>query len=349
MKKAVLKIALLFVALVSISCSRSLESYEKNDIKIFKNAKDSVVFISTNKSVIDYNTLTRHTVPKGSGSGFVWNKDGIIITNYHVIEGASGATVKLSNGKSYNAYLVGFYPRRDIAVLKIKAPSKYLKPVKLGSSKNLQVGQAVYVIGNPFGLDWTMTKGIVSALNRRVPSNDGILMSGAIQTDAAINPGNSGGIMLNSSGEVIGVSSAIFSPSGGSVGIGFGIPIDLVKKVVDKIVKYGKYVKPSIGIESDDRINEFLKRELGVSGVAVLGVVRGSDAWKKGLNPATIYMDGTIDFGDIILKVNGKNVSNIYDLDDILENLKVGDKVKLLILRGNKKLEIPIILTGLDG
>ena len=347
--KLAAKLLLIFTIFTFSACSNSLTKEEKRNIEIFKKNRDSVVFITTNKSVIDYYTLTRYSVPKGSGSGFVWDKKGHIVTNYHVIKGASSAVVKLHNGKSYYASLVGVYPRRDIAVLKIDAPSKFLKPVKIGSSKNLKVGQNVYAIGNPYGLDWTMTKGIVSALNRKVPSDDGLLMSGAIQTDAAINPGNSGGVMLNSAGEVVGVNSAIFSPSGGSVGIGFAIPIDLVKQVVNKIIKYGRYIKPSIGIESDDRINRYLKDTLGISGIAVLGLIRGSDAYKKGLIPARFYSDGTIDFGDIIVAVNGKKVSDIYDLDDILESLKVGDVVKLKLIRANKKIEIPIKLIGLDN
>ncbi len=343
------KIFLFIIALTLSSCGTNLQESEKRDIAIFNKNKDSVVFISTTNKVIDYYTLTKYTIPRGSGSGFIWDNKGHIVTNYHVINGASSATVKLHNGKKYNASLVGVYPRRDIAVLKIDAPKNELKPIKIGSSSKLQVGQAVYVIGNPFGLDWTMTKGIVSALNRKVPTNDGMLVSGAIQTDAAINPGNSGGVMLNSSGEVIGVSNLIYSPSGGSVGIGFGIPIDLVKRVVNKLIKYGKYIKPSIGIETDERINRYLKRDLGIGGVAILGLVNGSDAKNKNLIPARFYSDGTVDFGDIIISVDGKKVESIEDLDDILEQKKVGSNVELGILRGNKKIEVPIKLIGLDS
>jgi len=349
----ILKTLIVFAVLFNISCSNSEKSSSNQNneniaISIFNKNKESVVFISTNKSVVDYNTLTRYSVPKGSGSGFIWDKNGYIITNYHVIAGASSATVKLYNGKSYNAHLVGAYPRRDIAVLKIDAPKDELKPIKVGKSSNLKVGQSVYAIGNPFGLDWTMTKGIVSALNRQVPSNDGILMSGAIQTDAAINPGNSGGVMLNSLGEVIGINSAIFSPSGGSVGIGFAIPIDLAKMVIDKIIKYGKYIKPSIGIEVDDRVNRYLKETLGIEGVAVLGLVKGSDAQNKNLVPAKFYGDGRIEFGDIILAVNGKRVKNIYDLEDILEKLPIGSFANLELLRDGKKAIVKIKLIGLE-
>ena len=346
--KMLAKFFILILAFTFSSCGSNLTKSEKRDISIFNNSKDSVVYISTSNRVVDYNTLTRYNVPKGSGSGFIWDKKGHIVTNYHVINGANSATVKLHNGKSYKASLVGVYKRRDIAVLKIDAPKKELKPVKLGSSANLQVGQSAYVIGNPYGLDWTMTKGIVSALNRKVPTDDGMLLSGAIQTDAAINPGNSGGVMLNSSGEVIGVNNLIFSPSGGSIGLGFAIPIDLVKRVVTKLIKYGKYIKPSIGIEIDDRTNRYLKSS-GISGVAVLGLVDGSDAQKKGLVPARFYSDGTIDFGDIILAADGKKVESLEDLDDILERKKIGSTVELKILRGDKKITIPIKLIGLDS
>jgi len=340
---------LFFLLFNFVACSQNLTSSEKRDVDIFENAKESVVFISTSKKVIDYNTLTRYTIPRGSGSGFIWNKDGYIVTNYHVINGASSATVKLYNGKSYNAFLLCAYPRRDIAVLKINPIEVKLKPIKIGTSTNLKVGQSIYAIGNPYGLDWTMTKGIISALNRKVPSQDGYLMSGAIQTDAAINPGNSGGVMLNSSGELIGVNSAILSPSGGSVGIGFAISVDVAKRVVEQLIKYGKYTKPAIGIESDDRINRYLKHTIKVSGVAILGLIRGSDAYNKNLIPAKFYRDGTIDFGDIIVEVDGKKISSIEDLDDILDKKQIGDSVKLKILRGNKTIDVPIKLIGLDS
>ena len=341
-------IILLFI-ITLVACSSELTDKEKQNIEIFNNNRDSVVFISTKKRVIDYYTYTRYTVPKGSGSGFVWDRVGHIVTNFHVVRGASIAKVKLHNGKIYRASIVGIYPRRDIAVLKIDAPQSELKPVAIGTSKDLQVGQSVFAIGNPYGLDWTMTKGIISALNRKVPSSDGVLMTRAIQTDAAINPGNSGGIMLDSSGRVIGVNSAIYTPNGGNVGIGFAIPIDLVKHVVDKLINFGKYVKPSIGIETDGRFNTYLKKNMGISGIAVLGVISGSDAYKKQLKPAKLYSDGTVEFGDIILGVNGEKVGSISDLDDILERQKIGSIVKLEILREGKKIKVPIELIGLDN
>jgi len=343
-----LKKVFVATAIASSFCF-ALTSQEHTNINIFKNNKDSVVFISTSKKIIDYSTLTKYIVPRGSGSGFIWNKNGYIVTNYHVVRGASSATVKLSDGKSYKAFPVGSYPRRDITVLKINAPKDELKPIKVGDSDSLQVGQSVYAIGNPYGLDWTMTKGIVSALNRKITFRDGQVMSGAIQTDAAINPGNSGGVMFDSSGKAIGMNSAIYSPSGGSVGIGFAIPINMVQRVVDKIIKYGHYIKPSIGIESDEITNNYLNHTLNIKGVAILGVLRGSDAYNKGLIPAQLYSDGSIDFGDIIVAVDGKKVSSVTDMDDILEKHKVGDIVNITILRGRDKRVVPIKLTGLNG
>ena len=343
------KVILLSLLMTFALYSFNATSSEERNIKIFKENRESVVFISTQESVIDYYSLNRFTLPKGSGSGFIWDKEGHIVTNYHVIEGASSAKVKLYNGKSYDAKLIGLYPKRDIAVLKIDAPKKFLKPVKLGSSANLEVGQEVYAIGNPYGLDWTMTKGIVSAINRKVPLGNGLMISGAIQTDAAINPGNSGGVMLDSKGRLIGVNSAIYTPSGGSVGIGFAIQIDLVKRVVQKLIANGSYIKPTIGIESDDRINNYLKSTLGIKGVAVLGLVSGSDAQRVGLQSAKFYSDGTIDFGDIIVAINGKKVESIYDLDDVLERLQIGDSVTLDILRGKKIIQKKVKLIGLES
>jgi len=249
-----------------------LMQLEKSNIAIFEQAKPSVVYISTLQRVIDYWNMSVLDVPKGTGSGFVWDRFGHIVTNYHVIEGASEAVVTLSNGLGYKATLVGADPSHDLAVLKIKPIPGVMKPVIIGDSDKLRVGQIVYAIGNPFGLDWTMTMGIISALGRVINEESGAKIKGAIQTDAAINPGNSGGPLLDSAGRVIGVNTAIYSPSGASAGIGFAIPINLVNRVVSSLIAYGKYVPPSLGIESDDRINRLLRRRFGIEGVAVLAV-----------------------------------------------------------------------------
>ena len=321
-----------------------LADIEKTNIEIFEKSKDSVVYISTLQTVIDYWSLSVFNIPRGTGSGFVWDKFGHIVTNFHVIEGASEARVRLSNGQDYKAVLIGADPSHDLAVLKINPVPGVMKPVIIGTSKDLKVGQIVYAIGNPFGLDWTMTTGIISALDRVIDEDNGAKIKHAIQTDAAINPGNSGGPLLDSAGRVIGVNTAIYSPSGASAGIGFAIPIDLVNRVVSQLIAYGKYIKPSLGIESDDRMNRILKKRFGIEGVAILSIKPNSSAYDAGLIPAKIYPDGTIVFGDIILKADGKKVSTIKDLDEILEEKSIGDTITLEIKRGNKIINKTLIL-----
>ncbi len=322
----------------------ALMDIERTNIEIFEHSKDSVVYISTLQRVVDYWSMSITDIPKGTGSGFVWDKFGHIVTNYHVIRGASEAVVTLSNGVGYKATLVGTDPSHDLAVLKITSVPGVMKPVIIGDSSKLKVGQIVYAIGNPFGLDWTMTMGIISALDRVIDERGGAKIHHAIQTDAAINPGNSGGPLIDSAGRVIGVNTAIYSPSGASAGIGFAIPIDLVNKVVSSIIAYGRYVPPSLGIESDDRINKLLARRFGVAGVAVLKVLPNSPAAAAGLRPTRIYPDGSIEFGDIIVAVDGKRVHTLYELQEFIRHHKHGDKVDLTLLRGGKKRHIVLHL-----
>ena len=317
-----------------------LMAIEKSNIAIFEQTKPSVVYISTLQRVVDYWSMSAWDVPKGTGSGFVWDEFGHIVTNYHVIEGASEAVVTLSNGVGYKARLVGADPSHDLAVLKIDPVPGVMKPVMIGSSKDLKVGQIVYAIGNPFGLDWTMTMGIISALDRVIEEQNGARIKGAIQTDAAINPGNSGGPLLDSAGRVIGVNTAIYSPSGASAGIGFAIPVDLVNRVVSSIIAYGRYIKPDLGIVSDDRVNELLHRRFKIDGVAVLGVKPNSIAQKLGLQPTRIYPDGRVFFGDIIQAVDGKPVRSFAELEEILQSKRIGDIVEIVFLRDGKPVRI---------
>ena len=321
-----------------------LAKIEKTNIEIFEKSKDSVVYISTLQTVIDYWSLSVLNVPRGTGSGFVWDEFGHIVTNYHVIEGASEARVRLSNGQDYKAVLVGADPSHDLAVLKINPVFGVMKPVMIGTSKDLKVGQIVYAIGNPFGLDWTMTTGIISALDRVINEGEGVKIKHAIQTDAAINPGNSGGPLLDSAGRVIGVNTAIYSPSGASAGIGFAIPVDLVNRVVSQLIAYGKYIRPSMGIESDDRMNALLKKRFKIEGVAVLNVIPNSAAFDAGLVPAKIYPDGSIIFGDIIIAADGKKINSLEDLEEILDEKSIGDVITLEILREGKKIKKELIL-----
>ena len=310
-----------------------LMSLEKSNIEIFEHSKPSVVYISTLQQVVDYWNMSVWNIPKGTGSGFVWDEFGHIVTNYHVIEGASEAVVTLSNGLGYKATLVGADPSHDLAVLKIKPIPGVMKPVLIGDSSKLKVGQIVYAIGNPFGLDWTMTMGIISALGRVIDERNGAKIEGAIQTDAAINPGNSGGPLLDSAGRVIGVNTAIYSPSGASAGIGFAIPINLVNRVVSSLIAYGKYVPPRLGIESDDRVNEILHKRAGVPGVGILRIVPHSPAALVGLRPTILYPDGTIELGDVVVALDGKSVQSFEELQDLIQQYNHGDRVELEILR----------------
>ncbi len=327
-----------------VSKNSTLAVEEKQNISIFEYVKDSVVFISTHQQVTDHWRMSTFDIPKGAGSGFIWNKDGYIVTNYHVIMNANKAVVTLKNGNRYNADLVGTAPSYDIAVLKIEPVRNLLKPADLGISKDLKVGQTVYAVGNPFGLDWTMTKGIISALERNMYTTNGVYIKHMIQTDASINPGNSGGPLLNRKGEVIGVNNMIFSPSGANAGIGFSIPIDTVKRVVNSIIKKGIYIRPAIGISINKRINELYKEFSGKNGVVVVDVLPNTSAEKNKLRSTSTDNSGLITFGDVIISINTKKVETIEDLYSLLDEYKSGDTVTLEILRKKKKEKIDIKL-----
>ncbi|HHH13620.1 MAG TPA: trypsin-like serine protease, partial [Thiolapillus brandeum] len=218
----------------------SLAEVEQTNIAIFRKASPSVVYITTTEDLVNLWTRDITRIPRGTGSGFVWDGHGHIVTNFHVIEGASAAYVRLQDQKTYRAVLVGASPADDLAVLRIQASLSILKPLPIGSSADLQVGQMVYAIGNPFGLDHTLTTGVISALDRTIRTENGVV-DGLIQTDAAINPGNSGGPLLDSAGRLVGVNTAIYSPSGAYAGIGFAVPVDRVNRVVPQLIAHGRY------------------------------------------------------------------------------------------------------------
>jgi S1-C subfamily serine protease len=282
-----------------------LNKEELSTIKLFENASPSVAFITTSNFRRDYWTMNVMEVPRGTGSAFIWDEDGHIITNYHVIQGADKATVTLSDRSTWEAKLIGAAPEKDLAVLKIDAPKKLLRPILTGKSMNLLVGQSVYAIGNPFGLDQTLTTGIISALGREIESVAGTPIKDVIQTDAAINPGNSGGPLLNSSGELIGVNTAIYSPSGAYAGIGFSIPVDVVRSVVPDLIKFGKINRPSLGIELAP---ERVMRQLGGNGILVLHVTENGGAAKAGIKPTVRNKYGEIELGDIITKIDDNEI-----------------------------------------
>jgi S1-C subfamily serine protease len=322
-----------------------LGAEEKATIALFQRSRASVVYITTRAQVQDFWTRNVFSVPRGTGSGFVWDEYGDIVTNYHVIEDASEATVRLADGRDYKASLVGVSRSHDIAVLRIKTGKKRLQPLPLGSSRDLRVGQKVFAIGNPFGLDWTLTSGIISALNRSLADQaGGATIEHLIQTDAAINPGNSGGPLLDSAGRLIGINTAIYSPSGANAGIGFAVPVDMVNKVVPELIRHGKYVGPSLGIEVDDDLNRRLTQILGVKGIAILRVKPGGPADKAGLKGVTVTDNGDVIAGDIITAVNGKRVHNVGQFAAMLDDFKIGERVKLTVLRNGKRVDVAATL-----
>lgn len=320
-----------------------LAADEQTTIELFQKSRDSVVFITTRAQVVDAWTRNVFSVPRGTGSGFIWDGVGHVITNFHVIDGASEATVKLADGRSYKAALVGASPAHDIAVLKIGIAFKRPPPVPVGSSGDLKVGQKVFAIGNPFGLDWTLTTGIVSALDRSLGDN-GVTIEHLIQTDAAINPGNSGGPLLDSAGRLIGINTAIYSPSGASAGIGFAVPVDTVNRVVPQLIRQGHYIRPALGVAVDEDLNRRLSDLLGVEGVAILRVTPGSAAAAAGLKGIRLTPDGSIVPGDIILAVNGKAVRSVGELFARLDDYRVGETVWLTLLREDRKVEVAVVL-----
>lgn len=320
-----------------------LNKEELSTIKLFENASPSVAFITTSNVRRDFWTMNVAEVPRGTGSAFIWDKEGHIITNYHVIQGADKATVTLADRSTWTAKLIGAAPEKDLAVLKIDAPKKLLQPILRGNSVNLLVGQSVYAIGNPFGLDQTLTTGIISALGREIESVAGVPIKDVIQTDAAINPGNSGGPLLNSSGELIGVNTAIYSPSGAYAGIGFSIPVDVVSWVIPDLIEFGKINRPSLGIELAP---ERVMRQLGGEGILVLHVMENGAAAKAGIKPTIRNKYGEIELGDIIIKIDDYEIKNSNDLLLTMEKYKAGDEVKVTLLRGEKEQKVNVVLDG---
>lgn len=320
----------------------NLHDSEKALIKLFENTSPAVVFINTSAYRRDYFSRNIMEVPQGSGSGFVWDKEGHIVTNWHVIDGAKKIEVTFVGGETFEAELVGEAPTKDLALLKIKELDKKVEPLTLGKSAALKVGQSTIAIGNPFGLDHTLTTGVISALGREInsPSSFGeIKIPDIIQTDAAINPGNSGGPLLDSSGRLIGVNTAIISPSGGYSGIGFSIPVDLLKWVIPELKKYGRIQRPTLGITM---IQEKFNPE-NVQGVIVNQVLEDGAAARAGIIPSSLIRN-SISWGDRIIGLGDYEINNRSDLILALENYKVGDQVGLKVVRDGEELTIDLEL-----
>ena len=318
-----------------------ISDWEKNAAGVFRVAGPSVAYITTESR--RYNPFLGVGIARGAGSGFIWDTSGHVVTNYHVIEGAGTVFVQLDVGEPIPARVVGAAPQYDIAVVRLTESPRAVRPLPLGESKSLVVGQAAYAIGNPFGLQRTLTSGIVSALERRLPTANGREVRGVIQTDAAINPGNSGGPLMDSSGRLIGVNTAIYSESGGSAGIGFAIPVDLVKRVVPQIIKTGRAPRPGIGIVAAD---ESVAAQIGVRGIVVLGVSEGSPAEQAGIMP---FRPGAPEPGDVIVRLNGQPVDTLSDFVAALDEIGVGKEVTLTLRRGGTERDVKVSVVDLQS
>lgn len=327
-----------------VTARGALAADEQSTIEIFESVSPSVVYITTTQQWVSPWTRNLTEVRRGTGSGFVWDNQRHIVTNWHVVAEASAAWVRLADQRSYRAELVGKSPEHDLAVLRIGGAWEPPEPVPVGRSADLRVGQKVFAIGNPFGFDYSLTAGVVSALDRSLYNERSGEVRGLIQTDAAINPGNSGGPLIDSAGRLIGINTAIFSTSGTFSGIGFAVPVDTINRVVPQLIARGRYVRPRIGIAGDDTISRPILKQLGVQGVLVLGVGQGSPAEAAGLAGTRVSPDGDVIPGDVILQVDDRPVAAMEDLKDVLERYQIGQQVALTLLRDGRRVEVDVTL-----
>jgi len=331
----------------AVTARGALAADELANIDLFKRLSPSVVHITALGVQRDLFSMNVQQVPRGTGTGFVWDGSGHIVTNFHVIQGANGARVTLADQTSLDATLVGSFPDRDLAVLRIDLPRDRLLPIPLGSSRDLQVGQRVYAIGNPFGLDQTLTIGIISALGREIESFNQRTIRGVIQTDAAINPGNSGGPLIDSAGRLIGVNTQIASTSGSSAGIGFAIPADEVNRIVPRLIRDGRFVRPALGIAAGP---SSLQRALNLPrGVVLVQVAASGPAGRAGLQPFRRNGNrGEIVPGDVITAIGDDPVSDLDDLLNQLERRAVGETVTLSVWRSGQSRRVPVLLSAAE-
>ncbi len=319
--------------------------YERDLVEVFQRSSAAVVNVSNlaQRRTSLFSSDVQESA-QGTGTGFVWDREGHIVTNYHVIHEADAVSVNFADHTQRRAKIVGAYPSKDLAVLKIDLPASQLTPIVCGNSRDLLVGQTVLAIGNPFGLDHTLTTGVVSALGREIKALDGRPIQDVIQTDASINPGNSGGPLLDSRGRLIGVNTAIFSPNGASAGIGFAIPVDTVKAIVTQLVEHGKVVRPGMGVRLfPDNVAERLR----LKGAIIASVDPRSVADRAGLQGTERTDDGDIRLGDIIIGVDDKKVSSNDDLFKVIDRYKVGDTIELTYLRDGKERKVKVKLQSI--
>ena len=330
----------------AIAAPPLLDEDERQTIDLFERAAPSVAFITTRVQRVDY-FRNVFEVPQGTGSGFLWDRQGHVVTNFHVVREVAGgrgsAQVTLGDDE-FDATVVGVARDQDLAVLRISAPREKLVPIRIGTSRDLRVGQKVNAIGNPFGLDYTLTTGIVSALGRSIQGVSGTTIFDVVQTDAAINPGNSGGPLLDSAGRLIGVNTAIYSPSGASAGIGFAVPVDTVSRIVPELILHGRVIRPVLGVSLDQRLSSAVTRRLGIEGVLIRGVAKGTGAAEAGLAGARIDRRGRIAPGDVIQKIDGKEVGTVGDLLGRLGGYRHGDTVTLTVWRSGETREAQVRL-----
>jgi len=322
-----------------------LASDEASTIALFERASPSVVAIATSSTgLFDARRGAAVGVRTGTGSGFVWSDEGVVVTNYHVVRGARTCLVKLADEAPYLAAIVGVSPEHDLAVLKIDAPPQRLRPIPVGTSSDLRVGQRVFAIGSPFGLDQSLTTGVISALGRIIDADGGLVVSGVIQTDAAINPGNSGGPLLDSSGRLIGVNTAIVSSSGAFSGIGFAVPVDTVNWVVPHLLRTGTAPQPGIGVLLEEAVAVAM---LGLEGALVKQVARGSAAERAGLRGESLTPEGRRVLGDLIVAVNDERIRTDSDLRAVLVRYPIGTRIEITLVRQGQRLVVPLELGSL--
>jgi 2-alkenal reductase len=326
----------------AVSPRGPLAADEQATVRLFEGAAPSVAYITTER--VERVGLFQAAVAQGAGSGFVWDTAGHIVTNNHVVEGAREVKVQLDAGRTYNAKVVGRTPDYDLAVVKLSEIPPGLKPIPLGASADLKIGQRVYAIGNPFGLTRTLTSGIVSALDRHLPTSDIREIAGAIQTDAAINPGNSGGPLLDSAGRLVGVTTAIKSPSGGSTGVGLAIPSDLVNRIVPQLIAHGRAPQPGIGIQP---VDPDLVAQAGIQGVVIASVNRGSPAAQAGLKALESQGNRVRTLGDVIVAVNGRPIESLPSFAAELDRVGIDNLAELTLVRDGKERRVKVKVVDL--
>ncbi|MCK6448541.1 MAG: trypsin-like peptidase domain-containing protein [Planctomycetes bacterium] len=326
----------------AIAPAAELEPDERRTVELFRSLSPTTVNV-TNIGL--YRTsfwdLDVTEVPQGTGSGFVWDDDGHVVTNFHVVANGSKFKVTLANGNTFDAEAIGADPDSDIAVLKVDAPSAELVPLSIGRSSDLQVGQKVYAIGHPFGLDQTLTTGIISGLNREIRSKSNRRIRNVIQTDAAINPGNSGGPLLDSGGRLIGMNTAILSPSGTNSGVGFAVPVDTINRIVPKLIGGDSVERPGLGVTIDERNSRYLR----AGGLIVAEVEEGGAAARAGIQPLRVRDNGEAVY-DVIVGVGDRPVRTMEELRDALDGYDIGDRVQVSVRRGAKLEKLDITLQG---